>query len=142
MSKKSFFVLIAATVAAATLFASDSKSNVTIQAAKVSATNGKAMYGSYCAPCHGVDGKGNGRLSASLKRTPANLTLLSKNNGGVYPATHVIGVLGHGTSLSGHDQSGMPSWASALGNIDQSNKLDAPLRISNLSKYLETLQTK
>ena len=142
MSKKSYLIVIAATVAAATLFASESKSNVTIQTSKASAADGKAMYGSYCAPCHGVDGKGKGTLSSSLKRTPPNLTLLSKNNGGVYPESHVIGVLGHGTSVSGHDQAGMPEWAQTLGKIDQNNKLDAPLRISNLSKYLETLQAK
>jgi mono/diheme cytochrome c family protein len=141
MSNKPFFVLIATTVAAATLFASDSK-NVTIQTAKASADDGKAMYGNYCAPCHGVDGKGNGPISSSLKRTPTNLTQLSKNNGGVFPEFHVIGVLGHGTSASGHDQSGMPAWAPTLGKIDQNNKLDAPLRISNLTKYVETLQTK
>jgi len=33
-------------------------------------------------------------------------------------------------------------WAETLGTIDQNNKLDTPLRISNLSKYLETLQSK
>jgi len=142
MSKKSFFILIAATFAAATLFASDSKSNITIQTAKASAADGKAMYGSYCTPCHGVDGKGKGPISPSLKRTPSDLTLLSKNNGGVYPKAHVVGVLEHGTSASGHDQAGMPEWASTLGKMDQNNKLDVPLRISNLAKYLETLQAK
>jgi mono/diheme cytochrome c family protein len=141
MSRKSYFVLIAATVAA-TLFASDSKSNVTIQTTKVSAVDGKAMYGNYCAPCHGVDGKGNGPMSSSLKRTPTNLTLLSKNNHGVYPESHVVGVLGHGATASGHNKSGMPEWAETLGNIDQNNKLDVPLRISNLSKYLQTIQAK
>lgn len=33
---------------------------VIIPASKTQATNGKQMYVSYCAPCHGVDGRGGG----------------------------------------------------------------------------------
>ena len=40
--------------------------------------NGKQMYVSYCAPCHGVDGKGNGPVAAALKKQPADLAVLSK----------------------------------------------------------------
>jgi len=142
MSKKLLIILFAAMIAPGVLIASDSKSNVTIQTARIPANDGKAMYASYCATCHGIDGKGNGPLSSSLKRTPPNLTLLSRKNGGAYPSTRVVAVIGHGTSVSGHDKAGMPVWAPALDTIDQNNKLDTPLRISNLSKYLETLQVK
>lgn len=140
MSKKQFLFLIPVAIAAATLFASDSKSNVNIPIEKTSATDGKAMFGSYCAPCHGVNGKGNGPLSSSLKRSPANLTMLSRNNGGVYPATHVVGVIRFGT---GHEQGVMDLWSTTLDKIDTNSNHDATqLRISNLSRYLETLQAK
>jgi mono/diheme cytochrome c family protein len=140
MSKKSLFICLAVAVGAGTLYASVSQVN--IETKKVSPADGKAMYSSYCAPCHGVNGAGNGPLASSLKRTPPDLTMLSRNNGGVFPMEHVMGVIRHGTSMSGHDKSGMPDWAEALGRIDQLNKLDTPLRISNLSKYLGTLQSK
>jgi len=140
MSKKSLFICLAVAVGAGTLYAS--VSNVTIETKKVSPADSKAMYSSYCTPCHGVNGKGNGPLASSLKRTPPDLTKLSRNNGGVFPIDHVIGVIGHGTSASGHDKAGMPNWAEELGKIDQTNKVDTALRISNLSKYLETLQSK
>ena len=140
MSKKSLFTLLAVVVGACTLFASDS--TVTIQSKHLSPADGKGMYTNYCAPCHGVTGKGDGKFASTLKRTPTDLTVLSRNNHGVFPADHVIGVIGHGTSNSGHDKAGMPVWAETLGTIDQNNKLDTPLRISNLSKYLETLQSK
>ncbi len=142
MPKKSLFILIAATIAAGTLFASESNSTVTIHTERTSPADGKAMYTSYCAPCHGVDGRGKGPLSSSLKRTPSDLTVLSRNNGGAFPSVHVIGVLGHGTRVSGHEPSSMPDWGSLLGMINQDNKLAAPLRMSNLSRYLETLQAK
>lgn len=142
MRKKSLFLLLAGVAAAATLVASGQKNSATIDVARTSPADGKAMYASYCTPCHGADGKGNGRLSPSLKRRPTDLTTLSKNNGGVYPADHVVGVLSHGTSTSGHDKAGMPEWAITLGNMDQNNKLDTKLRINNLSKYVETMQTR
>jgi len=137
MSKRSLFICATFAVAmgAGSLFASDANQ-------KISPGDGKAMYASYCAPCHGANGKGNKSVPSSAMRTPPDLTTLSQNNHGVYPAERVIGVIGHGTSTSGHDQTGMPVWAIKLATIDQNNKLDTPLRISNLSKYLETLQSK
>src|SRR5205814_10410294 len=106
--------------------------NINIPLKKLSPADGKGMYSNYCAPCHGVNGKGNGPLASSLKRTPPDLTILSRTNGGAFPAKHVIGVIGHGTSASGHDKAGMPVWAETLGNMDQNNKLDTSLRLSNL----------
>jgi mono/diheme cytochrome c family protein len=137
MSKKSLFICasLAVAIGSGRLFASDSNQ-------KISPADGKAMYSSYCAPCHGVNGKGNASVASSLKRTPTDLTMLSRNNHGVYPSGRVVGVIGHGTSASGHDRAGMPDWAARLATIDQNNKLDTPLRINNLSKYLETLQSK
>jgi mono/diheme cytochrome c family protein len=137
MSKMSLIISLsfAVGIGSGTLFASDSNQ-------KISPADGKAMYSSYCSPCHGVNGKGAKPVPSSLKRTPTDLTTLSRNNHGVFPAERVIGVIGHGTSASGHDRTGMPDWAAKLATIDQNNKLDTPLRISNLSKYLETLQDK
>ncbi len=51
-----------------------------------SAASGQEMYNSYCAVCHGKDGKGNGPAAEALKVPPTDLTSLAKNNGGKYPA--------------------------------------------------------
>lgn len=37
-------------------------------------TNGKSLYMTYCSPCHGTSGKGDGAASASLSVKPANHT--------------------------------------------------------------------
>ncbi len=141
MSNKPLFILFGVVFGAAMLFASDS-STVTIHAKKTSPADGKAMYASYCTPCHGVDGKGHGKLSSSLKTPPTDISMLSKNHGGVYPKQHVIGVLSHGASVTGHNKPGMPDWGATLGSMDQNDKLSTTLRIHNLSEYLETLQAK
>jgi len=142
MSKRSIIIALIAGASALSLLASGLPTTVDLKVAKTSPADGKGMYTSYCTPCHGVNGKGNGPLSSSLKRTPSDLTTLSKNNGGNYPEVRVIGILAHGSAVSGHDGAGMPHWAITLGNMDQNNKLDTPLRISNLSRYVETLQTR
>ena len=50
---------------------------------------GKYEYDGHCAICHGVSGTGQGiePYWSYLSKTPANLTTLSKNNGGVFPGT-------------------------------------------------------
>src|SRR6516225_8570293 len=46
---------------------------------------GKMEYQSSCAACHGMDAKGDGPVSKELKTRPADLTVLAKNNNGVFP---------------------------------------------------------
>ena len=46
---------------------------------------GKSEFVSSCAPCHGADGKGDGPLGTQLKTKPADLSVLTKKNGGAFP---------------------------------------------------------
>src|SRR6266568_4359596 len=57
--------------------------------------SGKEMFNSYCAVCHGKDGKGNGPAASAMKTPPTDLTLLAQKDGGKYPASHVAAVI-HG----------------------------------------------
>jgi mono/diheme cytochrome c family protein len=41
---------------------------------------GKMEYQSSCGPCHGTNGKGDGRLSGELRMTPPDLTLVVAQN--------------------------------------------------------------
>jgi hypothetical protein len=50
--------------------------------------------------------------------------------------------LQNGTQISSHGTAEMPVWGPILGKMDQTNSQDRLLRISNLSRYLETLQVK
>jgi|SRR5450631_1375311 mono/diheme cytochrome c family protein len=115
---------------------------ITIQTQKVGPVNGKQMYESYCAQCHGMQGKGNGPFAAALKAQPSDLTALSKKNGGKFPAAHVVSVLQYGVKIPAHGSADMPIWGTFLGNINEVTPLERPLRISNLSRYLETMQAK
>jgi len=137
-------ILIAATTsfAVAMAFAGQNGSKVTLQVNKTSPASGKQMYVSYCAPCHGPDARGHGPVAAALKNPVPDLTFLSHNNRGKYPATHVVAVLENGAEISAHGSALMPVWGPILGSMEKTNPQDRLLRISNLSRYLETLQVK
>jgi len=110
-----------------------------------SAASGEEMYKSYCAACHGKDGKGDGPAASALKTPPANLSLLAKNNNGQFPADHVVSVLKFGSAAPAHGTKDMPTWGPLFGSLDgKTGGGDAlvQLRIRNLTEYIKSLQAK
>jgi Domain of unknown function (DUF932)/Cytochrome c len=55
-----------------------------IPAKLTSPASGQEMYTSYCAVCHGTDGRGGGPAAEALKVPPSDLTTLACKNGGKY----------------------------------------------------------
>ncbi len=117
-------------------------SKVVIPLAKTRAADGRQMYVNYCAPCHGVDGRGDGPVAGALKRSPTDLTLMSRNNGGKFPAIHVISVLEYGSDIPSHGTAEMPVWGPILGKMDPSAMNARNMRISNLREYIQGMQVK
>jgi mono/diheme cytochrome c family protein len=138
-------LLVASAIAAIAVslsFADQTSSKVVIPVNRTAATSGQQMYTSYCAPCHGTDGRGHGPTSSVLKVQPTDLTVLTKNNHGKYPDTHVIAILQFGTEVPAHGSAQMPVWGPILGNMNRTNSQEKLLRISNLSHYLESIQAR
>jgi len=104
--------------------------------------SGKEMFESYCAVCHGKDGKSDGPAASALKTTPADLTQLAKKNGGKYPRAHVAAVLEGQASLPAHGSQDMPVWGPLFLSISQGHEGQVHQRVSNLVSYIETLQAK
>jgi mono/diheme cytochrome c family protein len=107
-----------------------------------SANSGSEMFNSYCAPCHGKEGKGNGPAAAALKYPPANLTQLAKKNNGKFPADRVAKVLRSGVSGGAHGSSDMPIWGPLFSQVSGRDDAIVQMRVSNLVKYIESLQEK
>jgi mono/diheme cytochrome c family protein len=100
------------------------------------------MYASYCASCHGADGRGNGPVAVELTARPADLTIQSRNNHGKFPDSHIACVLQFGPQTPSHRSAQMPTWGPILAKMNVSNPQYTLLRISNLNRYLETIQAK
>jgi len=113
---------------------------------------GKLEYQSNCAICHGEHGKGDGPFNVLLKKQAADLTVLSKNNGGVFPFKRTSDVISGGADVVGHGPRNMPIWgnyynAQATSELDPSyRRADvrafARARILALVEYVSTLQAK
>lgn len=142
MLKGLLLTTLAVAVAAGLGYADQSTSKITIPVNRTSPSSGQQMYASYCAPCHGVDGKGHGPAAPALKAQPTDLTVLSRNNHGKFPDTHIVSVLQFGAEVQAHGSTEMPVWGPILGRMNATNNQDKQLRISNLSRYLQSIQAR
>jgi mono/diheme cytochrome c family protein len=108
----------------------------------ISPASGKGMYISYCAVCHGTDGKGVGPAASALKAPPTDLTLLSKANGGKYPAMKVASTIRGDAALPAHGSKEMPVWGTLFWSMSSGHPSEVQQRVANLSRYIESLQAK
>jgi mono/diheme cytochrome c family protein len=107
-----------------------------------SAASGEQMYMTYCAVCHGKDGKGGGPAAEALKMPPTDLTTLSKNNGGKYPSLKVSSSIRGEANLPAHGSKDMPVWGRLFRSMSGGHEAEVQQRVANLSKYIESLQVK
>ena len=113
---------------------------------------GKYEYQSKCAICHGDQGKGDGTFNVLLKTKAADLTVLSKNNRGVFPVDRTYEIISSATDVAGHGSRNMPIWgdyykAQAASELSSSSKQAdvrsfVRARILALVEYISTLQAK
>lgn len=109
---------------------------------------GKREYDSKCAVCHGVNGKGDGLYRPWLTKSPTDLTVLSKNNGGVFPFDRVYNIIDGRLTVRAHGPADMPIWGAHY-KADETF-FDAPYdpeayvrtRVLALTEYISRLQPK
>lgn len=71
---------------------------------------GRAEYQSSCLACHGEQGRGNGPMAELLTIKPADLTQISKANGGKFPFLKVFQTIDGRATVRGHGFGPMPLW--------------------------------
>lgn len=105
---------------------------------------GPEMFSSYCAPCHGTDGKGTGPAASAMKKPPTDLTLLSRKNNGKFPTITVQNTIkGDPTqAAAAHGSKDMPVWGPAFRSVSGYDDNVVTLRVEALSKYIEGIQQK
>lgn len=109
---------------------------------QTSPASGAEMYKTYCAVCHGTDGKGNGPAAEALKVPPSDLSALATKNGGKYPSMKVTAMLRGEDVLAAHGTKDMPIWGNLFWSMSEGHQAEVAQRVSNLNKYLESLQKK
>ena len=114
----------------------------TEKAATTDPVSGKQLYNSYCALCHGPDGKGGGPFSPQLKVWPPDLTQLAKKNHGIYPEMRVTEAIDGEFGKPSHGSAEMPIWGPVFRSMAHGHQDSAHFRISSLVKYLGSIQEK
>ena len=101
------------------------------------ASNAKMMFDTYCAVCHGKEGKGNGPAAASLTKAPADLTKISARNGGTFPEVKVRRYIEGLDEVPAHGTRDMPMWGDLFKSL---NRDTAAIRVEALAQYLKGMQ--
>jgi mono/diheme cytochrome c family protein len=125
-------------------FAADPPVVKKVNATTISPGSGAEMFKEYCAACHGVNAKGNGPAVTALKVPPPDLTLLSKNNHGRFPDNRVYSSIRGDVNIDAHGSRDMPIWGTVFRNMARTsgNAVEPAMRLSNLCRYIESLQQK
>jgi mono/diheme cytochrome c family protein len=134
-----------AVVIALVMMASAQEPKKEIKHVPITATSpasGQEMYKTYCAVCHGTDGKGNGPAAEALKVPPPDLTALASKNGGKYPAMKVAAIIRGEEVLAAHGSKDMPIWGHLFRSISGGHESEVHQRVANLNQYIESLQKK
>jgi mono/diheme cytochrome c family protein len=107
------------------------------------AAQGQQLYTQYCGSCHGEDGKGNGPVPRQLKIKVPDLTLLKKNNKGIYPTHRVMSSMDGTRVVAGHGDAKMPVWGEVFRKQSEEAKytgLTTLLKERAIAEYIATLQ--
>lgn len=78
---------------------------------------GKSEFQSSCASCHGADARGKGPVSDQLKIPPPDLTMLARNNNGVFPTNAVYETIDGMKTIPAHGNREMPIWGERFNPI-------------------------
>lgn len=140
-SKLTILLVVLVTISAVAQTAAKPKIQ-NVPAKYTSAASGQEMFESYCASCHGLKGKGDGPAAPAMKAGVPNITMLSKNHGGTYPAMKVTQVIIGDAKLAAHGSKEMPVWGPVFSRMSQQSTGEIQQRLHNLTAYVESLQVK
>ena len=101
---------------------------------------GRALFMTYCASCHGVNGRGNGPAAEELRHRPADLTQFAARNGGVFNGARIHRFIDGRTVITAHGTMEMPVWGDEFKWREGLPENGITDRVDALVRYLETLQ--
>lgn len=107
-------------------------------------TDGEAFYIANCASCHGANGQGGGPDAAGLAKSPTDLTMLARKNGGTFPQARALSYI-YGDPGNSHLARVMPQFGGAMAEdlvpLEVEGVLTpTPRELAGLLFYLESIQ--
>ena len=109
--------------------------------ARAQSEDGGAVFKTYCASCHGANGRGTGPVAIFLRVPPADLTQIARRNKGAFPADQVYRIIDGRQSVKTHGNSQMPVWGDAFSKSGGGTDEKAvSARIRALVTFIESIQ--
>jgi len=103
--------------------------------------DGEELFRSYCAACHGADGKGRGPAAFALKTPPADLTVIAKRSGGRFPHARIARYVENGDpSIPAHGSKEMPVWGPNFAALAPGSNKPINERVDAVVAYIESIQ--
>ena len=111
--------------------------------APIRPVDGASVFRSNCAPCHGVEGRGEGPVAAALKQPVPDLTTLQRRYKGKFPNAYVRSTIDFGAqeTIPAHGTKKMPIWGPIFHEIEFDQDF-GNVRLENVTRYIETIQQK
>lgn len=111
-----------------------------VTAPRTPANDGRMMYMSYCASCHGAQGHGDGPVAQVFKDPIPDLTTLASRNGGKFPYVAVIESIQGDPRMPAHGTLDMPVWGPVLRQLSDRSEAEFQLRLHNITDHVESMQ--
>jgi mono/diheme cytochrome c family protein len=112
-----------------------------LSATPTASINGADLFREYCAVCHGQDARGGGPAAEALKKAPADLTQISRRNGGQFPEIRVQQFIKGDDVIAAHGSRDMPTWGSIFRQLQPDSAI-GELRVRGLLEFLKQIQAK
>lgn len=106
--------------------------------------SGLEMYETFCASCHGAEGKGDGPVAPLIKIHVPDLTRIAQRDGGEFPTEDVRRIIDGRYDRPAHGPRDMPVWgwqfyrSESLNDPAERARVDA--LIDRLVVYLQSIQ--
>jgi mono/diheme cytochrome c family protein len=107
----------------------------------IQSLKGADLFRSYCASCHGREGKGDGPVAPALNAKVPDLTTIAQRHGGVFPEKWVTDLIEGPKSVLAHGSREMPIWGPIFHQIENDHDY-GQVRLKNVSDYLRSIQQK
>lgn len=123
----------------------------TSESARSEVPPGKLEYKEACARCHGEDGRGRRPTAPTSTQETKDLTILAKNNGGVFPEQKLLRIIHNTEPIPAHGPHEAPVWGkqfslrvnvtTGASNPPESS-VQVDYRVKQLMQYLKSIQEK
>jgi cytochrome c553 len=109
--------------------------------ASTAVQRGRDTFQQSCAVCHGQRGNGKGPAASALQPRPADLTTITKRKR-AFSAAQVEATIKGTDPVRAHGTQGMMVWGALFLADANGNQAEADARVSDLVKFIESIQVK